>query len=78
MDALEIIWLGEELTKRSLRTPLLNQLREVRKRLSNNTVWRAFEEPECDTVILNWIRDEARAMLAGLGVTYEAGVLEGA
>ena len=78
MTTKEIQLIGIEMSKRRLRSRLFTQLKEVRPDLSWNTLYRAFKDVDCKTDVLDWIRDEARAMLAGMGVTYEAGVLEGA
>lgn len=55
--------IDHELRRLGLRGQLIRKLRVDRPRLTWDTLARAFSEPETQTPLLKWIRDEAQVMV---------------
>lgn len=60
----EIKEVGKGLALRRLKSALLVELRNIRPTLSWSTLNLAFDEPDQDTDLLNWIRLKGKDMLA--------------
>lgn len=63
MQVSEILEIGRQLKVRAKMTDLLVLMREKRPTLSRDTIYRAFNEPDCDTELLNEIRREGRRLI---------------
>jgi hypothetical protein len=58
-----LISIDNDLRRRGLRGQLIRKLRVDRPKLTWDTLARAFSEPETQTPLLEWIREEAEVMV---------------
>lgn len=63
MQPLEIQELGKQVKIRGIVTNILQELKEKRPTLSRDTIYRAFNNPNTYTELLNEIRQTAKRLL---------------
>lgn len=63
MEPLEILEIGRELRVKRLIKAVFEEVKRIRPSLNIDTVYRAFNNPECNTELLIAIREAGKQML---------------
>ena len=66
MEPLQILEIGRQLRIKRLIRPLFEEVKHIRPSLNIDTVYRAFNQPNCNTELLIAIREAGKKMIERL------------